>query len=397
MAPIRTLVLEADGSTRKAIAADTLLRGVLRLDRRVVPARWRAHPAVRKLLGPRYDSTGYIADWRDAVMAEPALDVEAVNINNLVEYRRARRRIREYPLVIILHSAAGDSMDLLRRTADWFVGRRGTLAIFIGNEYDLMVEKIGFCRDASVDFICSQLPIDSARWLYADAATSRVLPMPHGLNPEVYRPAPDVARTIDIGFIGDVYGHFIGDVERTRLIRHFQEHGAEMGLRCEIRSGRLPRHQWVEFLQRCRGIIGAESGTYYLDRTGTLIPEVLAWCRLHPEAPFEEVRARFFAGRAIEHSGKAISSRHFEPIGTRTCQLLLDGDYNGILEADEHYIAIRKDLSNLAEALERFGDEGYRAAMADRAYEHVLANHTYRHRIRDFVSAVAGAPRGAAA
>ena len=170
-----------------------------------------------------------------------------------------------------------------------------------------------------------------------------------------------------------------------------------MGLRCEIRSGRLPRHQWVEFLQRCRGIIGAESGTYYLDRTGTLIPEVLAWCRLHPEAPFEEVRARFFAGRAIEHSGKAISSRHFEPIGTRTCQLLLDGDYNGILEADEHYIAIRKDLSNLAEALERFGDEGYRAAMADRAYEHVLANHTYRQRIRDFVSAVAGAPRGAAA
>ena len=194
MVPIRTLVLEADGSTRKAIAADTLLRGVLRLDRRVVPARWRAHPAVRKLLGPRYDSTGYIADWRDAVMAEPALDVEAVNINNLVEYRRARRKIREYPLVIILHSAAGDSMDLLRRTADWFVGRRGTLAIFIGNEYDLMVEKIGFCRDASVDFICSQLPIDSARWLYADAVTSRVLPMPHGLNPEVYRPAPDVAR-----------------------------------------------------------------------------------------------------------------------------------------------------------------------------------------------------------
>ena len=52
MAPIRTLVLEADGSTRKAIAADTLLRGVLRLDRRVVPVRWRAHPAVRKLLGP---------------------------------------------------------------------------------------------------------------------------------------------------------------------------------------------------------------------------------------------------------------------------------------------------------------------------------------------------------
>ncbi len=397
MAPIRTLVLEADGSTRRAIAADTLLRGVLRLDRRVVPARWRAHPAVRKLLGPRYDSTGYIADWRDAVMAEPALDVEAVNINNLVEYRRARRKIREYPLVIILHSAAGDSMDLLRRTADWFVGRRGTLAIFIGNEYDLMVEKIGFCRDASVDFICSQLPIDSARWLYAGAPTSRVLPMPHGLNPEVYRPAPEVARTIDIGFIGDVYGHFIGDVERTRLIRHFQEHGAETGLRCEIRSGRVPRHQWVEFLQRCRGIIGAESGTYYLDRTGALIPEVLAWCRLHPEAPFEEVHARFFAGRAIERSGKAISSRHFEPIGTKTCQLLLDGDYNGILEADEHYIAIRKDLSNLAEALERFGDEGYRAAMADRAYEHVLASHTYRHRIRDFVSAVAGAPRGAAA
>jgi hypothetical protein len=80
-------------------------------------------------------------------------------------------------------------------------------------------------------------------------------------------------------------------------------------------------------------------------------------------------------------SGKTISSRHFEPIGTRTGQILVEGDYAGVLTANEHYIPVRKDFLDLDGALTRARDEGERLAMVDRAWHHVMDGHTHAHRV----------------
>jgi glycosyl transferase family 1 len=87
-------------------------------------------------------------------------------------------------------------------------------------------------------------------------------------------------------------------------------------------------------------------------------------------------------------SGKCLSSRHIDAAGTKTCQLLLEGGYNGILRADEHYVEVRLDLSNLDEAIKALVDDGRRAAVVDRAYEHVLDGHTYAHRMTALLSAI---------
>src|SRR5207248_3169827 len=109
----------------------------------------------------------------------------------------------------------------------------------------------------------------------------------------------------------------------------------------------------------------------------------------HPEASFEELHARFFASPTVDYvSGKALSSRHFEAIGTKTCQLLLEGHYNGILEPETHYIAVKKDLSDLDEAVERFRDASYREQIVERAFQHALGSHTYAHRVRTLLDAV---------
>jgi len=89
----------------------------------------------------------------------------------------------------------------------------------------------------------------------------------------------------------------------------------------------------------------------------------------------------FFARYSNPVSGKAISSRHFEPVGTKTCQILLEGDYNGILQADRDYISLSKDYSNIDDVVRRFRDDGYRSELVDHALEHVLAEHTYTHRV----------------
>lgn len=94
-----------------------------------------------------------------------------------------------------------------------------------------------------------------------------------------------------------------------------------------------------------------------------------------------------FAGLDVI-SGKSISSRHFEAAGTKTCQILIDGKYNGILEADKHYIGVKKDLSNIEDVIQKFKDEAYRNLIANQAYEHVIAEHTYQIRIATLLNAV---------
>ena len=379
---IKTLLLDANGLTWKAILTDTTLRGFLH-----VPFDYSSRTTspqstlIRKLFGIRNESLSYVLDWREALCETAQLNVEVCNISNLVEYFRCLRAIGHYSLIIILHSATGDNMSILLKTAEWFKKRRGKLIIFIGNEYNLMADKIKFIRSVEAEYVCSQLPFEAACWLYADCPRSKILAIPHALNPKLYSPDPSSSRKIDIGFIGHLYHTLIGDMERTNLIQFFQRNCKGLGMSCDIRTQRLPREKWAQFLKACRGILGAESGTYYLDRTGQIIEDVKKYVRAHPGASFGEVYEIFFKNCLSPVSGKAISSRHFEPIGTKTCQILIEGYYNGILKPDEHYISVKKDLSNIEDVIQRFKDNSYRRSMVERTYEYVMDSHTYRHRV----------------
>ena len=104
---------------------------------------------------------------------------------------------------------------------------------------------------------------------------------------------------------------------------------------------------------------------------------------IYPDAvSFEEIWALFFADRPrCPAYSKCISSRHFDAAGTGTCQILLRGRYNDILQADQHYIALDRDLGNLIEAIERFRDPTERSRVAEAAYTMVHDGQTYRHRL----------------
>jgi hypothetical protein len=391
---LTTLVLDANGFGWKEVAADTVVLGVLRLrDYPSLRGRLGRLPVVRGLRS-RYEALSYVKDWRDALAASPALDVRVCNITNLVDLASCLRAIRTFDLVVVLHAAAGDSMNLLLRTAERFGRRRGKLAVFIGNEYDLISEKIDFLQRAGADYVCSQLPIETARWLYAECDGINVLATPHALNPHVYHPGPRHERSVDLGFIGAIHPLFIGDIERTRLVQEVRLRCREWGLECDIRERNVPRAEWADFLRGSKGTVGGESGTHYLDRRGALIRAAKEFVSQHPMATIDDVHEHVFANPRVEFvSGKCISSRHFEAIGTKTCQILLEGKYNGLLRAGDHYISVKKDLSNLDEAVAAFRDASSRAEIANRAYEYVLGEHTYAHRVESLLAAL-GAKSG---
>jgi hypothetical protein len=151
----------------------------------------------------------------------------------------------------------------------------------------------------------------------------------------------------------------------------------------------MPKEEWADFLRSAHAVIGAESGTYFLQRDSEALNCARRIVRKEPEATFESVKQRCFTNVRGAVNGKAISSRHFEPIGTLTCQLLIEGRYNDVLRADEHYVSVKRDLSNIDDAIVRVMDTEYRSRMTTAAYEHALAGHTYAHRVRRLVEVVA--------
>lgn len=333
----------------------------------------------------RWKPLCYVVDWRDAFLSEPRLDVELCNITDDAHYSRCLNNIADYDLIVVSHAATGDDMTRLLETRNGFARRKGKLAVFIGNEYDLMSDKITFISETGAEYICTQLPLDTARWLYAGCVAGTILPLPHALNPERFHPLSDSRRDIDIGFIGDIYFPWVGDIERTNLIQFFSDKGKLFNLNCFIATQRLDGDNWNLFLNACKGIIGAESGTYYLNGKGELLRQAKEYMHSYPETSFHQLYNLFFRDVENPVSGKAISSRHFEPIGTKTCQLLLEGHYNGILKPDEHYIPIRRDLSNVVEAIGKLRDTGYRQMIADQSYDFIMDTHTYRHRLSQFI------------
>ena len=177
-------------------------------------------------------------------------------------------------------------------------------------------------------------------------------------------------------------------------------------------------------MQSCRGTISTEAGSWYLERDDRLVRDVYAYLsskrtglvikndsalrragrslpisvksllwRLLKAGPlkfemlddfntdFEELDELFFSkSPKADVYSKAISSRHFDAIGTKTCQLMLRGRYNDILHPDQHYIAIDSDFYNVDDAVRHFRDAGERQRIVDAAYDHVLSTHTYAHR-----------------
>jgi hypothetical protein len=374
------LRIEEQGSLERHLRESVLLRRLF--GRREMLVDYMLDPA-------RYGAQGYMRDWEDAFRRFPLLDTDLVSVTDAIAFAGKLRRLREYDLIVILHSATGDDLTTLLRLASAFDRRRAPMLVLVGNEYNLLDHKVEFLRRTGAEFVGTQLPLAAGEWLYAGARDTRVLAAAHALNPRAYAPPPsDVPRPVDVGFVGALYPHSIGDRARTDAILWFRDVAPHTGLVTDIRFAKLPQADWAEFLRRCRAVVGAESGTRYLDRTGDLIREVDEWVATHPAASFEEVHERFFAPRRPTVSGKAISSRHFEPIGTGTAQVLVRGEYNGILHADEHYFPLDEDLGNVDHVIAQLQDEPGRRALVDRTYEYVLAHHTYEHRVSDLVSGI---------
>jgi hypothetical protein len=160
--------------------------------------------------------------------------------------------------------------------------------------------------------------------------------------------------------------HRIADIVARRA--------AERGLRTDISTeyGKtITSNQWFYFLASSKTIIGCESGSSVLDPRGEIQKRIRAMLAEAPELSFEDVSRRLPAGWD-GHRFFAIGPRHLEAIITRTCQILVEGEYDGVLLPHRHYLPLRRDFGNLDEVLAMIKDDALLEATANRAYAEII-------------------------
>ena len=325
----------------------------------------------------------YDLDWVDAFLAQKEIPISVYEFTSL--NLSGIRKLLNSDFIFILHSCdlsyPGIKRNVLKNALRF---RNGKLIYFPRNEFKYFKQKRAFIKLAKVDLVASQLPLKSAEYLYGDLV--KVISLPHALNPKIFQPSVTFEkRRITIGGRSDVYPSFLLDESRN-AIDHFLRKVKKLrpGFIVDYSTrleDRFDRRGWSKFLANSQFTISSEAGGIYVDKTDRLQHSIERYLKGHPDVSVEEVGKQFREQLSDLPSGKCISSRHFEAIGCKTCQILVEGEYSGILKPGIHYIKLRRDFSNIAEVVRATGDRKRVREIAEEAFRLALSKHTYSHRV----------------
>jgi hypothetical protein len=307
----------------------------------------------------------------------------------------------KFDLIIFNSSFVGD-----RASRNWFVKAmeriantkefQGVRVAMPQDEFTSMDLMCDFINEFKIDVVFSVAPESEWKKIYRTVDFNRVkfIRLLTGyLDERVIRKWSKLVdsytpRSIDIGYrvvSRATWGRF--NLMKGKIAEIFEDAARHHNLRTDIAVGwehfKLG-NDWLAFLSNCRFTIGIEGGSTLLDWNGTLSEAISAYLSRNPQADFDELeRVCIPPGKDGEIAVFAMSPRHLEACLTRTGQVLVEGEYNGVLRPYDHYIPLRKDFSNLEEVLEIIKDEPRRRDMVERAFLDIVKSdkYTYRHMV----------------
>jgi hypothetical protein len=134
--------------------------------------------------------------------------------------------------------------------------------------------------------------------------------------------------------------------------------------------------RWFPFVASARAVLGSESGASAIDRRGELVTAERTMLAEQPDISFADFDAAMPAGWDGQLPG-SVGPRHLEAAAARTCQVLVEGGYDGVLEPEVHYLPVRPDGSNAGDVVERLKDHKLVEATATRAYADLVLSGRY--------------------
>jgi hypothetical protein len=283
---------------------------------------------------------------------------------------------------------------------------RGTKALFIQDEHRHVQRTIELLRRLKIDVLFTCVPHGEVEKVYPPAEvpglrketvlTGYVAPELCGLD------VPRLAeRAIDVGYRARKLSAWLGQLGREKWLigQRFGADARQYGLACDIshrEEDRLYGRDWIDFMGRCKAVLGSESGSSVFDRTGEIERAVVRHELVAPDTSFEVLRDRYFRGEDGRVANGQISPRCFEAAALRTLMILYEGEYSGVLLPWRHYVPLRKDHGNMAEVVAVLRDLPRAQTIVDAAYGEIALNPAYSFaahvgRVDDVMAAAAGA------
>jgi hypothetical protein len=276
---------------------------------------------------------------------------------------------------------------------------RGVKILAVQDEYDRTDMIRAAISDLGFDIVLTCVPQDSLDYVYprADFPGVDFVTVFTGYVPDEFAAAqpklkPLAERPIFIGYRGRDIGARYGRLafEKFEIGRRMREICDARGIATDIatdEASRIYGPAWLDFVGDCRAMLGSESGSNVFDFDGkiekTYKTKTLANFGRPPSyAEFENVIAR----RESEIDVGQISPRVFECAVMRTPMVLFKGRYSDAVRADEHYISLEKDFSNVEAVIARLEDIDGLEAMTGRAYDRLVGSGLFGYRA--FVRAI---------
>ena len=267
---------------------------------------------------------------------------------------------------------------------------RGVKLMSVQDEYDRTetlrqgIEELGF----DVVFTC--VPQSALRHVYPRERFphTEFITVLTGYVPEHLEgksgTTPLERRPIVIGYRGRDIGARYGELGfwKSEVGRRMKAICRERGIPCDIEvteASRIYGESWYAFVESCRTMLGSESGSNVFDFDGSIERQHEALKRAKPGLSYEEFQP-YVAEHDRDIGMGQISPRVFEAAALHTPMILLTGRYSGLIQPDEHYVELRKDFSNVEDVLRQVEDIPALEAMADRAYQHLIASGAYSYR-----------------
>ncbi|HEY3613656.1 MAG TPA: hypothetical protein VGK92_08125 [Gaiellales bacterium] len=277
---------------------------------------------------------------------------------------------------------------LRRPTFDWLAEVAALKVAFPQDEYNHAHVLDDWLADLGVDVVCSVFGPEHRELLYPRlAATARFEKCLTGYVDEldVTRHAgvvlPHDRRPLDLAYRAQALTPRFG---RLGQLKHSVADAVApaaraAGLHVDVSTD--PRDavlgdRWFPFVASARAVLGSESGASAVDRRGELVAAERSMLADVPGLTFAEFDAAMPAGWDGLLPG-SIGPRHLEAAAARTCQVLVEGAYDGVLEPDVHYLPVRADGSDVDAVVERLADRALVDATATRAYADLVLSGRY--------------------
>lgn len=383
------------------------------------------------LIEARYDyQMSYLDNWRDA-WCSAADKYKVINIANKQGLMKYQKESSNFDLIVVLHSVSSDSNLWLQKISKVQVTSRPPMIMFVGNEFSspfLSTEiKLYLIAQISPEFIASQLPIDSAKWLY-ERVGSKVIAAPPGM-PLLATKNRSTYRDIDLGFRGFRYPWYLMDNQRNNVVDQVIDIFKNFNLVVDAsHEKRLNSSEWFDFLSRSRFTVSSEAGAKYIfrdDRIWNPVKEYFATAKKFSAlendisgmsqlrrlpAPLKSILKKFLSNLGLNQgslykpdskeleklislvdlekhesrNGKCISSRHFDAIATGAWQILAPGKYNEILIPNTHFTPW-EDTNDFRALIE---NEVSRKSLSIQAFDDLSQNHSYRTRVNTILNEI---------